>query len=102
MRSSISLSPISFVALALVAFPLGCGDDSTAAGGAGGTGSTSSSTTSTSASSGGSGGGGNAPMGVEPPPPGPSNPGDGTGSTTFIVSKLFLGDAKPDGTPDVN
>jgi hypothetical protein len=28
------------------------------------------------------------------------HPGDGTGSVTFAISKLYLGDTDPDGTPD--
>lgn len=35
-----------------------------------------------------------------PPAPGATKPGDGTGSTTFALSKLYLGDTNPDGTTD--
>jgi hypothetical protein len=37
---------------------------------------------------------------AEPPDAGPPMPGDGTGSVTFAISKLFLGDTDWDGTPD--
>jgi hypothetical protein len=37
---------------------------------------------------------------AEPPVPGPTMPGDGTGSVTVAISKLFLGDTDWDGTVD--
>jgi hypothetical protein len=48
-------------------------------------------------STGGAGGAGHA----EPPAPGPMVAGDGASSITFAVSKLYLGDTDPDGTPDM-
>jgi hypothetical protein len=37
---------------------------------------------------------------AEPPDSGPMMPGDGTGSVTFAISKLFLGDTDWNGMPD--
>jgi hypothetical protein len=37
---------------------------------------------------------------AEPPMSGPPNPGDGTGSVTFAITKFYVGDTDPDGTPD--
>jgi hypothetical protein len=36
----------------------------------------------------------------QPPAAGPSHPGDGTGAVTFAVTRLYLGDTDPNGTPD--
>jgi hypothetical protein len=47
---------------------------------------------------GGMGGMGGEMTGAVPPPPGPVNPPDGSGSATFTISKLFLGDTNRDGT----
>jgi hypothetical protein len=49
---------------------------------------------------GGSGGDGPPAPHAEPPAQGPMKAPDGTGSTTFAISKLYLGDTDPDGTPD--
>jgi hypothetical protein len=57
---------------------------------------TTSATTTTTTTSTGSGGGGSA----EPPPPGPFVAPDGTGSTTFAITRLYFGDTDRDGTPD--
>ena len=35
-----------------------------------------------------------------PPAPGPTNAPNGTATVTFAVSKLYIGDTDPDGTPD--
>src|SRR5579871_1119177 len=48
----------------------------------------------------GTGGAGGMAVHQEPPAAGPMHPGDGTGSVTFAISKLYLGDTDPDGTPD--
>jgi hypothetical protein len=40
-------------------------------------------------------------MHAEPPAPGATNPGDGTGSVTFAISKLYMGDTDRDGTLDL-
>jgi len=69
----------------------GAGTVSTGTGGSASTGSGGS----TSTGSGGSGG-----ALASPPPPGPPNAPDGTGTVVFAVSKLYLGDTDPDGTPD--
>jgi hypothetical protein len=53
--------------------------------------------------SGGTMGTGGGPVDLphaEPPGPGPMKPGDGAASVTFAISKLYLGDTDPDGTPD--
>ncbi len=68
-----------------------CGGEAT--GGSGGSGASGGG----SSSSSGSSSSGNS---IQPPMPGPNKPGDGTGSTTFAVKKLYLGDTKRDGTPD--
>jgi ubiquinone/menaquinone biosynthesis C-methylase UbiE len=49
------------------------------------------------------GGSGGADAGTlaSPPGPGPMQPPTGTGTTTFAVTKLYIGDTDPDGTPDV-
>src|SRR5262245_56424278 len=39
---------------------------------------------------------------VEPPPPGPPQAPDGAGTTTFAITRLYLGDTDPDGTPDLD
>jgi hypothetical protein len=49
-----------------------------------------------SAGSGGAGGGALA----SPPPPGPAHAPDGTGTTVFAVSELYLGDTDWNGSPD--
>jgi hypothetical protein len=97
---------------ALILGALGGCSTSVAEGGAGSGGETSESagaTTGTGSSmglggnsSGGSGGstgsdGGTGPGGLEPPPPGPSHPGDGSGAV-FAIKKLYVGDADRSGT----
>jgi hypothetical protein len=47
---------------------------------------------------GGAGGAGGEMLGAVPPGPGPLNSPDGSGSATFTMSKLFLGDTNRDGT----
>jgi hypothetical protein len=51
---------------------------------------------------GGMAGSGGAPGCVlaEPPPPGPVQAPDRAGTTTFAMTRLYLGDTDPDGTPD--
>jgi len=39
---------------------------------------------------------------ASPPPPGPPHAPDGTGTTVFAISKLYLGDTRRDGTTDPN
>lgn len=41
-----------------------------------------------------------AGMSQEPPPAGPMKAPDGAASTTFAISKLYLGNTDPDGKPD--
>lgn len=50
----------------------------------------------------GTGGGTSTDTGTHaaPPSPGPTKAGDGTGSVTMAISKLYLGDTDPDGTAD--
>ncbi|APR87666.1 hypothetical protein A7982_13015 [Minicystis rosea] len=60
--------------------------------------STSTSSTTTS-SSGGFGGAPSVPTDV--PPPGPPQAGDGTGSSTYAISRLFIGDTERNGTPSI-
>lgn len=55
--------------------------------------------TGTTAGAGGTGGTPTAPH-EEPPAAGPSMPPNGTASVTLAISKLYLGDTDPDGTPD--
>jgi len=45
-------------------------------------------------------GGGAAGTHAEPPAPPAMTPGDGATSVTFAISKLYLGDTDPNGTPD--
>ena len=60
--------------------------------------------TTTTGGSASTGSGGNTTTGggthAEPPAPGAMKPGDGATSVTFAISKLYLGDTDPDGTPD--
>jgi hypothetical protein len=37
---------------------------------------------------------------ASPPPPGPMQPADGTGTVTFAVSKILWGDRDPGGATD--
>ncbi len=57
-------------------------------------------TVATSTTTGTAAGGASGGTHAEPPAPGPTAPGDGTASVTFAISKLYLGDTDPDGTPD--
>lgn len=41
------------------------------------------------------------PVHAEPPDAGPAKAADGTGSATFAISKVFIGDTDLDGTPDL-
>jgi hypothetical protein len=66
----------------------------------GNTGTTASTGGSSSASTGGGGSGGSGCSSAHPPAAGPPKAPDGTGTVTFAVSKLYLGDTDPDGKPD--
>ncbi len=44
--------------------------------------------------------GGGGTVDARPPPPPAMMPPDGTGTTTFAITELFLGDTDPTGTPD--
>jgi hypothetical protein len=44
--------------------------------------------------------GADPPTHAEPPDAGPAKAADGTGTTTFAISRLFLGNVDLDGTPD--
>lgn len=90
-RSYLVVAGMAVATLGLSAV-VNCGNSAETTGGSGG-GTTTSSTT-TSSSSGG--------VHQEPPPAGPMAAPDGTGSVTFAISKLYLGDTDPDGTPDPN
>ncbi|APR77142.1 Hypothetical protein A7982_02489 [Minicystis rosea] len=93
LRSYLAIAGTAVTALGLAA-SVNCGG-STETTNTGGTGGGTSSSTTTSST-----GGGNSGTHAQPPGPGASNPGDGTGSVTLAVSKLYLGNTKPDGTPD--
>lgn len=104
----------TFVLVSLLALAAGCGTSviSGGPGGAGGGGSTTTNwttdsgwfstttvwttdsgwTTTTNV--------GGAPPSSQPPGPGPTNPPDGTGAAVFALRRLYLGDTRPDGTPD--
>lgn len=92
LRSYLVFASVSATALAMVATVNCGGGTDTSDGGSGGA-----TTTTTTTSTGGTGTG----AGVVPPAPGPEKPGDGATSVTFAVSKLYLGDTNPDGTPNV-
>jgi hypothetical protein len=83
-------------ALGLVA-SINCGSSTET--GTGGNGTGGGHTTTTSSSS-GTGGGASGTHANPPPPPAMKAP-DGTASTTFAVSQLYLGDTNPDGTPNM-
>ncbi|MFT3763924.1 MAG: hypothetical protein QM820_00115 [Minicystis sp.] len=95
LRSYLVVAGTATTALALAA-TINCGsstDTTPSTGGAGGGASTSSTTTS-STGTGGSG------VHAQPPGPGPMKAGDGATSVTMAVSKLYLGNTNPDGTPN--
>ncbi len=83
VRSYLALAGVTVAALGLSGAVTNCGGSTVTGGTGGGT------TTTTTAGA-----------HAEPPAAGPMKPGDGTGSVTFAVSKLYLGDTDPDGTPD--
>jgi hypothetical protein len=92
LRSYMTAACVSAAALGLVAsVNCGGGTDTNTGGGGSATTSTTSSTNT---------GGSPGTSLVPPGPPGMKAP-DGTGSVTFAVSKLYLGDTNPDGTPNV-
>jgi len=85
LRSYSLVAGVMATTLGLVA--AACGGESTS--GTGGSGG-----------GGGAGGGtGGAAVHAEPPQPGPDKAPDGMGSTTYAISKLFLGDTNRDGSP---
>jgi hypothetical protein len=90
VRSYLAVAGMTVASLGL-AMVTNCGGSTTTTGSAA-TGTTGSGSTSSGGTSGG--------PGTEPPAPGPTKAGDGTGSVTFAISKLYLGDTDPDGTPD--
>src|SRR5262245_23512873 len=77
VRSYLAVAGVSAIVLALSGIA-NCGGNTTGTGGAGGM----------------------AVKHAEPPAPPAMKPGDGSGSVTFAISKLYLGDTDPDGTPD--
>lgn len=94
LRYHTTAALVSAAVLGLVA-SVNCGGGAeTGTGGAGG-GSTTTTTTTT-----GTAGGTPGTSIVPPGPPGMKAP-DGAGSVTFAVSKLYLGDTNPDGTPNL-
>jgi hypothetical protein len=96
LRSYLVVAGMAATALGL-AVTANCGGSDPANTGGGGAGGHAA-TTSSSSSSGSTGGTGGH---TEPPgPPATMTPPDGTGSVTFAVSKLYLGDTNADGTPN--
>jgi len=70
-------------------------------GGAGGTGGHGAAGGTGTGGAGGTGTGGSI-VHAEPPSAGPTHPPDGTGSATFAISKLYLGDTDRDGASNVD
>lgn len=96
LRSYLVVAGMAATALGLAAsVNCGGGSENTGGSGGGGTGGNATTTSSSSSSSSSSG------TSLQPPPPPAMKAPDGTGSVTFAVSKLYLGDTKPDGTPDL-
>ena len=90
-RSYLVVAGMTVGALGLsVAVNCGGGTADTSSTGSGGSTSTGTMTTTTTG----------AGMHQEPPVPGPMKAPDGAASTTFAISKLYLGNTDPDGTAD--
>jgi hypothetical protein len=92
LRSYLAVAGVTVATLALSIATTNCGGggENTGGGGSGTTTTGSGTTTST----------GSGPSAQPPGPPSGGVPGDGTASVTMAVSKLYLGDTDPDGTPD--
>jgi hypothetical protein len=90
-RSYLVVAGMTVGALGLSA-AVNCGNSSATSDATTGTGGSTATGTMTTTTTGG--------ISQEPPGPGPMKAGDGATSTTFAISKLYLGNTDPDGTPD--